>query len=72
MNKKIIVKVIRYRYDSYHIVDKIYFNDKLQFEQSNITNKNRYGSKKYKCNNGNIIEVNYWERKLENKFNYDK
>ena len=40
------VKVIRYIYNAWHVIDRVYINDKLQFEQSNLNTKNRFRAKK--------------------------
>ena len=42
------------------IVDDIYLNNKLQFEQSNLTGKNRFGAGTFKANNGRILNVSKW------------
>lgn len=56
------MKIIRYKYNTYNVIDRVY-NDKgsLQFEQTNLNTKNRFGAKKFKCNNGSTLEVNSWE-----------
>ena len=56
------MKIIRYKYNTYNVIDRVYNNDKLQFEQSNLNSKNRFGAKKFKCNNGSILAVDSWER----------
>ena len=45
---------------STNVIDKIYINNKLQFEQSNIASKNRFGAKQFRCNNGQIIKIESW------------
>ena len=55
------VKVIRYIYNAWHVIDRVYINDKLQFEQSNLNTKNRFRAKKFKCNNGTTLAVTSWE-----------
>lgn len=55
------MKIIRYKYNTYNVIDRVYNNDKLQFEQSNLNSKNRFGAKKFKCNNGSILAVDSWE-----------
>ena len=55
------IKVIRYKYNAWHVIDRVYNNDKLQFEQSNLNSTNRFGAKKFKCNNGTTLNVNSWE-----------
>lgn len=56
------MKIIRYKYNTYNVIDRVY-NDKgsLQFEQTNLNTKNRFGAKKFKCNNGSTLAVNSWE-----------
>lgn len=56
------MKIIRYKYNTYNVIDRVY-NDKgsLLFEQTNLNTKNRFGAKKFKCNNGSTLEVNSWE-----------
>ena len=55
------MKIIRYKYNTYNVIDRVYNNDKLQFEQTNLNSKNRFGAKKFKCNNGTTLAVNSWE-----------
>lgn len=56
------MKIIRYKYNTYNVIDRVYSNDNsLQFEQSNLNSKNRFGAKKFKCNNGTALAVNSWE-----------
>ena len=40
------MKIIRYKYNTYNVIDRVYNNDKLQFEQSNLNSSNRFGAKK--------------------------
>ena len=54
------MKIIRYKYNTYNVIDRVYNNDKLQFEQTNLNSKNRFGAKKFKCNNGTTLAVNSW------------
>ena len=42
------------------VVDNIYLNNRLQFEQSNLTGKNRFGAGTFKANNGRVLTVNNW------------
>lgn len=42
------------------IVDNIYKDNKLQFEQSNLTGKNKFGATTFKANNGRVLSVNRW------------
>ena len=44
-----------------NVIDKVYKNKKLQFEQSNLNSRNRYGSKQLKCSNGLVLVVDLWE-----------
>lgn len=39
------MKIIRYKYNTYNVIDRVYNNDKLQFEQTNLNSKNRFGAK---------------------------
>ena len=55
------MKIIRYKYNTYNVIDRVYINDKLQFEQSNLNSSNRFGAKKFKCNNGTTLAVTSWE-----------
>ena len=55
------MKIIRYKYNTYNVIDRVYKDDKLQFEQSNLNSKNRFGVKKFKCNNETTLAVNSWE-----------
>lgn len=41
-------------------VDSIYKDNKLQFEQSNLTGKNRFGAITFKANNGRVLNVSKW------------
>ncbi len=50
-------------YNTYHVVDEVYSNEgKLLFEQGNLLSKNRFGAKKFKCNNGKIFTNITWIR----------
>ena len=55
------MKIIRYKYNTYNVIDRVYNNDKLQFEQTNLNTKNRFGAKEFKCNNGTTLNVDSWE-----------
>lgn len=44
-----------------NVIDKVYKNKRLQFEQSNLNSRNRFGNKHFKCRNGKILEVDLWE-----------
>ena len=55
------MKIIRYKYNTYNVIDRVYNNDKLQFEQTNLNTKNRFGAKEFKTNNGTTLAVNSWE-----------
>ena len=56
-----MITVKRKIYSHLNIIDTVYKNKKLQFEQSNLNSRNRYGSKQFKCRNGKILEVDFWE-----------
>ena len=70
------MKIIRYKYNTYNVIDRVYNNDKLQFEQTNLNSKNRFGAKKFKCNNGTTLAVNSWEwgkyKRIRNESNFKK
>jgi hypothetical protein len=55
------MKIIRYKYNTYNVIDRVYNNDKLLFEQTNLNSKNRFGAKEFKTNNGTTLAVNSWE-----------
>ena len=55
------MKIIRYKHNAWHVIDRVYNNDSLQFEQTNLNTKNRFGAKKFKCNNGTTLAVKSWE-----------
>ena len=55
----IIIK--RKIYSHLNVIDKVYKNKKLQFEQSNLSSKNRFKAKEFKCNNGSMLVVDLWE-----------
>ena len=40
------MKIIRYKYNTYHVIDRVYKNNSLLFEQTNLNSKNRFGAKK--------------------------
>ena len=44
-----------------NIIDTVYKNKKLQFEQSNLNSRNRFGNKNFKCSNGAVLTVDLWE-----------
>mgnify|MGYP003518500842 CR=1 FL=1 len=44
-----------------NVIDKVYQNNKLQFEQSNLNSRNRFGNKHFKCSNGSMLVVDLWE-----------
>ena len=33
----------------------------MQFEQSNLNSRNRFGNKNFKCSNGSMLVVDLWE-----------
>ena len=55
------MKIIRYKYNTYNVIDRVCNDDSLLFEQTNFNSKNRFGAKKFKCNNGTTLTVNSWE-----------
>ncbi len=55
------MKVVRVRYDTYHVIDTVYTDEnKVKHCQSNASNLNRFGAKKFKCNNGLILDISSW------------
>ena len=56
-----MIKIIRHVYNTYHVIDEVYKDGKLQFEQSNLNSKNRFGTKQFKANNGKLLNVKSWE-----------
>ena len=38
------MKIIRYKYNTYNVIDRVYNDNSLQFEQSNLNSKNRFGA----------------------------
>ena len=70
------MKIIRYKYNTYNVIDRVYNNDKLQFEQTNLNTKNRFGAKEFKTNNGTTLNVNSWEwgniKEQRNESNFKK
>ena len=55
------MKIIRYKYNTYNVIDRVYNDDSLLFEQTNLNRKNRFVAKKFKRNNGATLAVNSWE-----------
>ena len=55
------MKIIRYKYNTYNVIDRVCNDDSLLFEQTNLNSKNRKKKKKFKCNNGSTLAVNSWE-----------
>lgn len=53
--------IIRNKYNTYHVIDEIYVNNVLQFEQSNLMSCNRFGAKQFKAKNGKILIINSWK-----------
>ena len=56
-----MITVKRKIYNHINVIDKVYKDNILQFEQSNLSSKNRFKAKEFKCNNGKILEVDFWE-----------
>lgn len=56
-----MITIKRKVYSHLNIIDTVYKNKKLQFEQSNLNSRNRYGSKQFKCSNGAVLTVDLWE-----------
>lgn len=56
-----MITIKRKIHNHLNVIDKVYQNDKLQFEQSNLNSKNRFGAKQFKCNNGKLLPVTCWK-----------
>ena len=56
-----MITVKRKIYSHLNIIDTVYKNKKLQFEQSNLNSRNRFGNKHFKCSNGLVLVVDLWE-----------
>lgn len=56
-----MITIIRKVNNHLNVIDKVYKDSKLQFEQSNLNSKNRYGTKNFKCSNGAVLAVDLWE-----------
>lgn len=56
-----MIKIIRKIHSHLNVIDRVYKEDKIQFEQSNLLSKNRFGSKKFKCSNGKVLTNVAWE-----------
>ena len=39
------MKIIRYKYNTYNVIDRVHKDDSLLFEQTNLNSKNRFGAK---------------------------
>ncbi len=53
-------KIERIRTSTYNIVDKVYKDSSLLFEQNNFNNKNKFGNSTFKCDNGKTLTVKEW------------
>ena len=56
-----MITIIRKVNNHLNVIDKVYKDNKLQFEQSNLNSRNRYGTKNFKCSNGSVLAVDLWE-----------
>ena len=56
-----MITIKRKIHNHLNVIDKVYKDNILQFEQSNLSSKNRFKAKEFKCNNGKILEVDLWE-----------
>ena len=54
-------KVVRKIHTHLNIIDSVYKDDKLQFNQTNLNSKNRFNCKQFKCSNGKTLNVSAWE-----------
>ena len=56
-----MITIIRNKYNTYHVIDEVYLNGALQFEQSNLNSVNRFGAKEFKAKNGKTLKVTSWK-----------
>ena len=56
-----MITVKRKIYNHLNVIDKVYKDNILQFEQSNLSSKNRFKAKEFKCNNGKVLTVGSWD-----------
>ena len=56
-----MITVKRKIYSHLNVIDTVYKDNNLQFEQSNLNSRNRYCSKQFRCSNGLVLAVDFWE-----------
>ena len=55
-----MITVKRKIHNHLNVIDAVYKDNILQFEQSNLSSKNRFRAKEFKCNNGKVLTVDSW------------
>ena len=60
-NRLKMIRIKRKIYSHLNVIDTVYQDNKLQFEQSNLNSRNRFGNKQFKCKNGSMLVVDLWE-----------
>ena len=60
-NRLKMIRIKRKIYSHLNVIDTVYKDNNLQFEQSNLNSKNRFGNKQFKCKNGSMLVVDLWE-----------
>lgn len=56
-----MITIKRKIHNHLNVIDKVYKDNILQFEQSNLSSKNRFKAKEFKCNNGKVLTVDSWD-----------
>ena len=56
-----MIRIKRKIYSHLNVIDTVYQDNILQFEQSNLNSRNRFGNKQFKCKNGSMLVVDLWE-----------
>lgn len=60
-NRLKMIRIKRKIYSHLNVIDTVYKDNNLQFEQSNLNSRNRFGNKQFKCKNGSMLVVDLWE-----------
>ena len=60
-NRLKMIRIKRKIYSHLNVIDTVYKDNNLQFEQSNLNSRNRFGNKNFKCSNGSMLVVDLWE-----------
>ena len=60
-NRLKMIRIKRKIYSHLNVIDTVYKDNNLQFEQSNLNSRNRFGNKQFKCKNGSMLAVDLWE-----------